>query len=134
MMEAGCPDVRVVSSSPVPLLDAEVERKIGFVKFRSLTLRGFKLPLEDRCEDYGQVATYLGTIEGQPHAFVLDDHHRFERSRPKTICGNTADMLSATRYAPHFRVAGDKSTHFGLFPCVPDAGQADPKAAAGSCC
>jgi len=134
MAEAGCPDVRIVSSSPVPLLDAEVERKIGFVEFRSLTVRGFKLPFEDRCEDYGQVATYLGTIAGHPHAFVLDDHHRFERGRPMTICGNTADMLSATRYAAHFWVSGDKSTHFGLFPCGPVGGGAVRDAEAGSCC
>jgi hypothetical protein len=24
------------------------------------------------------------------------------------VCGNTADMLAGTRYAPHFRVTGDK--------------------------
>lgn len=26
-------------------------------------------------------------------------------------------MLSATRYAQHFDVTGDKTTHYGLFPC-----------------
>jgi arsenite methyltransferase len=132
--KAGCADARVVSSSPVPLLDPEIERKIGFVAFRSLTMRGFKLPLEDRCEDYGQVATYLGTIEGQPHAFVLDDHHRFERGRPMTVCGNTADMLSASRYARHFQVAGNKQTHFGLFPCGPAAGVARTAVEVPPCC
>jgi arsenite methyltransferase len=131
---AGCADARVVGSSPVPLLDAEIERKIGFVEFRSLTVRGFKLPLEDRCEDYGQVATYLGTAEGHPHAFVLDDHHRFERGRPMSVCGNTADMLSATRYAVHFRVAGDKKTHFGLFPCAPANGATGTGGGVPGCC
>jgi arsenite methyltransferase len=134
MDKAGCADARVVNSSPVPLLDAEIERKIGFVAFRSLTMRGFKLPLEDRCEDYGQVATYLGTMEGQPHTFVLDDHHRFERGRPLTVCGNTADMLSASRYARHFRVTGDKQTHFGLFPCRPAPGEAGTAVEASPCC
>jgi len=119
MFAAGCADFRVVQSTPVPLLDPEVERKIGFVRFRSLTIRGFKLSLEDRCEDYGQMATYLGTIEGHPHHFDFDDHHRFERDRPATVCGNTADMLLATRYAAHFRVQGDKKQHFGLFDCAP---------------
>ncbi len=132
--QAGCADARIVSSSPVPLLDAEIERRIGFVEFRSLTVRGFKLPLEDRCEDFGQVATYLGTLEGHPHAFVLDDHHRFEKGRLMPVCGNTADMISATRYAAHFTVAGDKKTHYGLFPCVPATGAAGAGGEATGCC
>ncbi|MFU8896651.1 MAG: methyltransferase domain-containing protein [Gammaproteobacteria bacterium] len=134
MAEAGCADARVVRSSPVPLLDEEVEQKIGHVEFRSLTIRGFKLRLEDRCEDYGQVATYLGTIEELPHAFVLDDHHRFETGRPLRVCGNTADMLSATRYGAHFRVLGDKTTHFGLFPCAPVAGTSPIAGQEPACC
>lgn len=134
MTRAGCPDVRVVRSSPVPLLDPEIERKIGWVKFHSLTIRGFKLPLEDRCEDYGQVATYLGTIEEQPHAFLLDDHHRLERGHPMPVCGNTADMLSATRYSRHFRVTGDKQTHFGLFSCGPGSGEAGASVESPPCC
>ncbi|MCA1798247.1 MAG: methyltransferase domain-containing protein [Xanthomonadaceae bacterium] len=128
---AGCADARVVSSSPVPLLDADIERKIGFVTFRSLTIRGFKLPLEDRCENFGQVATYLGTIAGHPHRFVLDDHHLFETGRPLAVCGNTADMLSRSRYARHFRIAGDKRTHFGLFDCAPAERAGAP---AAPCC
>lgn len=127
----GCADARVVASSPIPLLDPEIEAKIGFVGFRSETVRAFKLPLEDRCEDYGQVATYLGTIDGHPHGFALDDHHLFEKGRPVPVCGNTADMLAATRYAPHFKVDGDKSAHFGLFDCGPAAADA---ANAGACC
>lgn len=119
LMDTGCADLRQLSSRPVPLLDPELERKIGMVRFTSRTIRAFKLELEDRCEDYGQVATYLGTMEEHPHAFELDDHHRFETGRPLPVCGNTADMLSRTRYAPHFRVQGDRSVHFGLFDCGP---------------
>ncbi len=39
--------------------------------------RLFKLPgrLETLCEDYGQVATYLGTLPGHKHRYALDDHH-----------------------------------------------------------
>jgi hypothetical protein len=29
----------------------------------------------------------------------------------------TVDILAATRYARHFRVIGDKLTHYGLFDC-----------------
>ncbi|KUO14319.1 hypothetical protein [Streptomyces dysideae] len=91
--------------------------------------------LEDRCEDYGQVAVYHGTLVEHLHAFDLDDHHRFHTGKPTLVCGNTADMLSATRYAPHFTVTGDKSTHFGLFPCVPaEHSAASEPGTSGACC
>lgn len=115
----GCRDARVVSKSAIAVTDPDIARKTGLVTFTSETVRAFKLALEDRCEDYGQVATYLGTLRESPHAFVLDDHHRFEAGRPMLVCSNTAAMLTQTRYAPHFRVAGDTSTHFGLFDCGP---------------
>ncbi len=135
LSDLGCRDVRQLSSSPVPLTDSEVEAKIGMVDFTSRTLRAFKLDLEDRCEDYGQVATYLGTIDGHPHVFSLDDHHRLEAGRPIRVCGNTSAMLSETRYAPHFRVEGDRSVHFGLFDCAPPAspGEEGPGGAAPCC-
>lgn len=114
----GCADHRVLARSPVPLLDREIEARIGMVTFQSLTVRAFKLDLEDRCEDYGQVATYRGSIPHHPHAFALDDHHRFETGRPMLVCGNTADMLGRTRYGPHFEVT-DRRAHHGLFPCGP---------------
>jgi len=121
-----------VSQSPIALLDAQIEALVGMVGFRSITMRAFKLPLEDRCEDYGQTATYRGTIAGLPHAFVLDVHHRFETGRPMLVCGNTFDMLARSRYAAHFALTGDNSVHHGLFDCatVP----AGASAAAGACC
>lgn len=132
MHEIGCADTRVVTQNPIPLFDPEIERRVGMLKFHSVTVRAFKLALEDRCEDYGQVAYYLGDIGAHPHAFVLDDHHLFETGKPMTICGNTADMLAATRYAPHFGVVGEKKMHYGLFDCAPvpiaTAG------AVGACC
>ena len=66
---------------------------------------GLLLPdLEPRCEDYGQVATYLGGVPGAEAVLWLDDHHAFEVGRPERVCGNTADMLTRTRFAPFFRV------------------------------
>lgn len=132
MADAGCHDVRTVSQAPVPLLDPEIEARIGHVQFRSLTLRAFCLALEDRCEDFGQIATYRGSIAGQPHAFVLDDHHRFETGRPLRICGNTAAMLGQSRYAAHFDLLGDMRVHYGLFDCGPTSAVA--AAAPGACC
>ena len=119
MHDLGCPDVRVIKENPIALEDPEVEAKIGMVGFRSVTVRVFKTPLEDRCEDFGQLAVYKGTLAEHLHAFDLDDHHHFETAKPLRICGNTADMLSSSRYAKHFELIGDKTTHFGLFDCAP---------------
>lgn len=129
LLALGCADFRIVARSPVPLLDADIEAVIGHVRFESITVRAFKLDLEDRCEDYGQVATYRGTIPHHPHAFALDDHHRFERGRPMLVCGNTADMLTRTRYAEHFAVTA-RGAHFGLFDCAP----APAVATSAACC
>lgn len=119
MQGLACPDIRVVKESPIVLEDAEIEAKIGMVNFKSITVRAFKIPLEDRCEDFGQVAVYKGTITEHPHAFDLDDHHHFEKGKPLRVCGNTYDMLGSSRYAAHFDLIGDKSIHFGLFDCAP---------------
>ena len=119
MQDLGCPDIRVVKDTPIALEDPEVEAKIGMVNFKSITVRAFKMPLEDRCEDFGQIAVYKGSIAEHPHAFDLDDHHHFETGKPLRVCGNTYDMLCASRYAQYFDLIGDKSTHFGLFDCAP---------------
>ena len=132
MMQSGCADARVVSSAPLALTHPEIERKAGFIGFSSKTIRAFKLDLEDRCEDFGQVAVYQGTLAEHPHAFDLDDHHHFETGKPMLVCGNTADMVSGTRYAGHFRVTGDKSRHHGLFDCGPGPNPGPPTTA--GCC
>lgn len=134
MAQAGCADVRVVSTTALSLDNPEIERRAGNVRFSSRTVRAFRLDLEDRCEDFGQVATYLGTAAHHPHAFVLDDHHYFETGRPMRVCGNTADMVARTRYARHFRVSGDQRRHFGLFDCSPGPSAAAPGSAPGACC
>lgn len=128
MADLGCADFRVVAQSPIVLGHDEIEQKIGMVNFVSMTIRAFKLELEDRCEDYGQVALYQGSIPGHPHAFRLDDHHLFLKGKPLLVCGNSADMVSRTWYAPHFQLIGGKATHLGLFDCAPA-----PSTAAGAC-
>ncbi len=118
LFSLGVPDYRVSSSSAVSLRDPEIEARVGMVSFLSMTIRIFKLPgLEDRCEDYGQVAYYLGTIPGHPHSYRFDDDHTFHTGRPLLVCGNTAAMLTETRFGRHFRVEGDRSIHHGLFDC-----------------
>ncbi|GAA4381284.1 methyltransferase domain-containing protein [Hymenobacter koreensis] len=137
LRELGIRDYRLTAQRRLSINNADIERQVGNIKFYSMTIRAFKLDLEDQCEDYGQVATYLGTAPDEPHGFTLDDHHFFETGRPVLVCGNTADMLTQTRFAPHFRVLGDKTQHFGLFPCGPAATSpvsAAADAPAASCC
>lgn len=134
MAASGCNDARVVSSSVLAINNPIIEKQAGHIKFYSMTIRAFKLHLEDRCEDFGQVAYYQGTLADYPHAFDLDDHHHFETGKPMLVCGNTADMISKTRYAKHFKVVGEKLTHFGLFDCGPAPVGKAGDSASGACC
>jgi SAM-dependent methyltransferase len=131
MANAGFPDVRVVKS-----------RRLGDViegiRFDSRTLRGFKSSLEDRCEDFGQVAVYRGTIDGADTAFAFDDHHVFEAGTAMRVCKNTADMLTESRFGKHFDVSGPLR-HLGLFDCAPPSEQSSTGVTAeasesASCC
>lgn len=129
----GCHDYRVVTGHDIEIENPEIERKVGMIHFRSLTIRAFKLDsLEDICEDYGQVATYLGTIAEAPHKFILDDHHTFHNGKPMLVCGNSAAMLQETRFKEHFRIEGDRSRHYGAFDCEPASVSGGEKQ--GSCC
>lgn len=134
LFELGCKDYRFTSQTKISLNNAEIQQKSGHIDFYSMTVRAFKLDLEDRCEDFGQVATYLGTINEAPNAFLLDDHHLFEKGKPVLVCGNTAQMLQSTRYADHFRVVGDRSQHFGLFDCGPTPKLLSGEQIVGACC
>ena len=132
MARLGWADVRTFSERPLEVDDLALRDKLGNARFTSATVRAFKLPglIEDRCEDYGQVATYRGGLAGERHAFVLDDHHTFEAGRPMLVCGNTAAMVQNTRFGAYFDVTGDRSTHFGLFDCEPSPAA---EATAGCC-
>ena len=134
LAELGYFDYRIVSTRKLDIEDREVEKKIGMIDFYSMTIRAFKMNLEDRCEDYGQVAYYLGTITESPHFFILDDHHTFKAGQPVPVCGNTADMLAKSRFAKHFRVVGDKSQHFGIFDCTPITTTGGGSPDLGNCC
>jgi ubiquinone/menaquinone biosynthesis C-methylase UbiE len=117
LKDAGFGDPRVVSRE---LVEEDI---LGVpIRFYSVTVRAFKFsqPLDRRCEDYGQTATYRGSIEASPAKFRLDDHHLFEAHRPVAVCRNTARMLSESRLGAHFEVS-PPIAHFGLFPCGPVA-------------
>ncbi len=128
----GVEDFRVISRSPIAVSDASILGKVGNAQFTSVTIRAFKLPLEDQCEDYGQAALYKGTIPGMPHAFALDDHHLFETGRLMSVCSNSASMVRDTRFGAHFEILGDGKEHFGLFPCGPTS--TTDSDTSGSCC
>lgn len=131
----GCLDYRITARHALTLRSEAVIRLIGMVRFQSMTVRTFKLPFEDICENYGHFAIYRGTIDDAPHAFELDDHHRFETGLPLAVCGNTARMLSETRFAEHFTVIGSFETHFGAFDCAPALALGPSSdAGSGACC
>jgi len=122
MHKIGFNDYRVVENTKVAVNNPDIEKKVGSINFTSKTIRAFKLEsLEDRCEDFGQTATYRGNLEDFPHAFVLDKDHIFITDMPKRVCGNTADMLSKTRYGKYFHVS-PRGPHIGLFGATEGSG------------
>lgn len=127
MRRAGFNDVRTVSQRPL----GDV---IEGIYFDAVNLRGFKIALEEECEDYGQVAVYRGTLDGRTTEFKLDLSHVFKAGRPERVCKNTADMLRQSRYAPWF-VVSDELFHMGPFDCGPATIESDLSAnTGGSCC
>jgi len=116
LSDLGIRDYRVMSRSPIALTQDDIKAKVGMIDFHSLTVRGFQLAsLEATQEDYGQTATYLGTIPHAPHDFKLDEQQTFATDSPMPVSGNTAAMLTETRYSDHFLVKGDRTRHFGPF-------------------
>ncbi len=137
LIDLGIPDYRVTSQRILTVTNPEIKTKVEPAQFYSMTIRAFKLALlEDRCEDYGQTATYLGTIKNAPNSFALDDHHQFITGKPMLVCGNTASMLSETRLKKHFRVEGERNVHYGLFSSVPagNSSTLEPLGTVNSCC
>ncbi len=111
-----CPDFRVVERAGIGIDDPELREQLQDIEFQSLTVRAFKIAgLEDRLEDYGHRAIYLGSISGREEAFSLDEDHVFLKGEAKRIDGNTALLLSKSRFAESFEIQGDFSKHRGLF-------------------
>ncbi|MFC1699688.1 methyltransferase domain-containing protein, partial [Candidatus Omnitrophota bacterium] len=137
LRQVGCLDYRVVAKRRISLDNPEIEAKAGMIDFYSMTIRAFKLDnLEDICEDYGQLAKYLGNIPNHPHQFALDAEHLFIAQKPVLVCGNTAAMLKSSRYAESFEIIGEAQTHFGPFNCAPTATKAESEGVSpgGGCC
>lgn len=131
--EVGCRDFRIMSRAPITIQNKEIERRLGEARFTSITVRAFKMQLEDRCEDYGQAVRYKGGMKYAEDAFQLDDHHLFEKGRWVPVCSNTAAMLMESRFGSYFELVGDLSCHYGLFDCGPVLA-AGPQPNPGACC
>jgi len=116
--DVGFIDVRMLSKQPIDVTDETLKDLVGQAKFYSITFRCFKVDCETICEDYGQIATYLGGIPTQEHAYVLDNHHVFEKNKPARVCGNTANMVEKSWLKKYFTVQGDTSVHYGRFDCA----------------
>jgi SAM-dependent methyltransferase len=135
MTASGWENFRYTSIRKLEIDDKETADLIGFANFTSRTVRAFKLDdLEDVCEDYGQFAVYDGSIKGHPVFFDLDDGHRFFKNSPMHVCGNTASMVSNTRYKKAFKVTGDRSVHYGKFEDCGNKGDKEKVKKPGSCC
>ena len=68
------------------------------------------------------------------HYYILDNHHKFITNKPMLVCGNTADMLSKSWLSKHFKVYGDKSTHYGLFDSCYEVLENDKLDKKSNCC
>lgn len=115
MQRVGFGDFLVVVEDEIHIADLALETKVGFAGFKSLTVRAIKADgLEDREENYGQTAKYLGTIPEMPRYFDLTDEIRLIKGREVAIGGNMAKMLAASRYGKHFEIKPARA-HRGAF-------------------
>ncbi len=115
MRSVGFESFAVVVDDEIHVADLNLVTAVGFTGFRSRTIRAIKAEgLEDREENYGQVATYLGTIPEMPRYFDLTEDIRLIKGRPVALSGNLATMLQQSRYGKSFTIT-DPKAHRGPF-------------------
>ena len=114
MTAAGWADFRHMRTALATTDDPLFEGITFFVR----TVRAYKMPdkIEDLCEQYNQVATYKGGIEGCEEYYDLDDHHRFVKDEPLEVCGNSCAMVQNTRVGKYFEIQGNRNVHYGPYP------------------
>ena len=114
--KVGFSDPRIFFRRTLNIDNEQIQSRVENINFYSVTYRLWKLKgLEDACEDYGHIAVYNGQIPQSPFKFELDNGHVFHKNKPERICGNTALMLSETRFKKYFQVLGSFKEHFGAF-------------------
>lgn len=111
MSDVGLHDLRVMSSGPIEVRDARLKELVPDVNFSSITFRVFKVRgLEDRRENYGQLATYTSCGSGMK----LDADYEFRKGMALPVDGNTAMILQQARFNGKFNVT-PRGPHRGLF-------------------
>ncbi|MEM9045192.1 MAG: methyltransferase domain-containing protein [Pseudomonadota bacterium] len=129
--EAGFSDPRRVSSRPLDISDPAVSEKLGPIRFVSEVWRLVKVDgLELEREDYGQTVVYTGGIVGAEDRVVFDETMVFDRGIETQVDGNTAKILTESRYAPWFEFQQPSGPHRGAFEVDT---QAEPQPAS-TCC
>lgn len=112
MHDVGLRDIRVVSHRPVGITDVDLKALVPDVQFFSVTLRAFKIDeLEDRREDYSQMATYTFCCGS---GMKLDMDFDFPKGEEVPVDSNTAAILQQSRFKKKFKVT-EKREHRGLF-------------------
>ncbi len=136
MRKVGWEDFRYMSTRKSSISNDEIAEVVKDFTFFSRTVRAFKIPdkIEDLCEQYNQVATYQGTIEGMNQFFDLDDHHRFFTDTPMDVCGNSCAMVEDTRYGKAFKIEGNRDVHYGPFPGCGNVPYSCDDEEGGECC
>lgn len=104
-----------VQVDEVHIGDLRIATKLGCITFYSRTIRAIKCDgLEPKEENYGQTATYLGTMPENKRYFDLSEQVRMIKGKPVAISGNMATMLQKSRYAKHFEITEAKQ-HRGAY-------------------
>lgn len=133
--KVGFADPRVASKRIVRINNEDVAGLVGNINFYSITYRLWKLKsLENGCEDYGHTASFTGEMPESPFKFRLDAGHVFYRNKPERVCGNTALMLSQTRFNNYFDVSGTFDEHFGAFEACANTEQSTQGTGGESSC
>lgn len=90
-----------------------IAAKVGYIRFYSLTIRCFKCPdMEDRPEDYGQLAIYKGGIGDASDIYDFDMEHCFPQGEPCAVDGNVGAVLAASRLSAFFQIT-PRTRHCG---------------------
>jgi len=115
-IECGFNDPRLVENESVEITEPAIQTLLGDVRFQSATYRLFRADgLEAGQENYGQTATYLGGIAEHPDNLRLDAQLTFVRGQQTPVSGNTAQIITSTRFSDYFEIIGDESKHLGAF-------------------
>mmetsp|Transcript_11845 Transcript_11845/g.15485 ORF Transcript_11845/g.15485 Transcript_11845/m.15485 type:complete len:468 (-) Transcript_11845:190-1593(-) len=113
---AGFSDPRLVTDNRITMNNQEIEERVGHIKFWSATYRLFKISeLEDDAENFGDAVIYKGTVPNSMETFQLDNQNIFQAGREFPVSRNTLQMLTKSRYAPHFEVVREGEEHLGIF-------------------